>query len=65
MAAAVCVCGRGVGMSTPPHTTLKRIMHIESIDSVSMLVGCKAIPREHLLQSVSIVILCACMISIH
>ena len=39
VAAAVCVCGRGiqVGMSTPPHATPKRIMHIESIDSVCWL----------------------------
>ena len=33
----VCVCGRGVGMSTPPHATPKRIMHIESIDSACCL----------------------------
>ena len=38
MAAAVCVCvGGGVGMSTPPNATPKRIMHIEWIDSVCWL----------------------------
>ena len=61
----MCVFGRGVGMSTPPHVTPKRIMHIELIDSVGWVQG-YSWGTEHLLQSASIVILrCACMISIH